>query len=90
VVANSLSSKKEMILKPICCLLLCVNVAVGLKILMYQIAFSNTHMPFSGVIADTLIDRGHTIDKIIIAYHSGEIFVVGFLVCFILMRILCY
>jgi len=43
----------------------------GLKILMYQVAFSNTHMPFSGAIADSLIDRGHVVDKIIIAYHSG-------------------
>jgi hypothetical protein len=37
------------------------NFGYGLKILMYQIAFSPSHMPFSGAIADTLIDRGHIV-----------------------------
>ncbi|KAI6184548.1 Glucuronosyltransferase [Aphelenchoides bicaudatus] len=45
--------------------LLVVSAVNGLKILMYQIAFSPSHMPFSGAIADTLIERGHTVDKII-------------------------
>lgn len=44
-------------------LVLCIFVesSNGLKILMYQIAFSPSHMPFSGAIADTLIDRGHVV-----------------------------
>lgn len=42
-------------------LLLGLPAGYGLKILMYQLALSNTHMPYSGAIADTLIDRGHIV-----------------------------
>jgi hypothetical protein len=47
-------------------LLLLIQKNEALKILMYQIAFSNSHMPFSGAIADTLIDRGH----IVVSYFN--------------------
>ncbi|KAI6221524.1 Glucuronosyltransferase [Aphelenchoides besseyi] len=43
----------------------------GLKILMYQIGFSKSHFPFSGAIADTLIDSGHVVDKIIIVMNPA-------------------
>jgi hypothetical protein len=39
---------------------------------MYQIAFSPSHMPFSGAIADILIDRGHVVDKIISVVNPGK------------------
>jgi hypothetical protein len=32
-----------------------------LKILFYQTALSPSHLPFSGRMADVLIDRGHTV-----------------------------
>ncbi|KAI6193837.1 Glucuronosyltransferase [Aphelenchoides besseyi] len=43
----------------------------GLKILMYQIGFSKSHFPFSGAIADTLIDSGHSVDKIVIVMNPA-------------------
>ena len=33
----------------------------ALKILMYQIAFGNSHIHFSAAVEDALIDAGHTI-----------------------------
>ncbi|KAI6218188.1 Glucuronosyltransferase [Aphelenchoides fujianensis] len=43
--------------------------AEGLKILFYQVAFSKSHMPFSGALADTLIGAGHTVDQVVMLFN---------------------
>ncbi|KAI6206040.1 Glucuronosyltransferase [Aphelenchoides besseyi] len=50
-------------------ILLLVTSIHGLKILIDQIAPSPSHLLFSGVLADSLAQRGHVVDKIIRVFH---------------------
>ncbi|KAI6184549.1 UDP-glucuronosyltransferase [Aphelenchoides bicaudatus] len=52
-------------------LLFGVSFGDALKVLIYQIAFSNSHLPFSGAMADALVDKGHTVDKLIVVYNPN-------------------
>jgi glucuronosyltransferase len=43
----------------------------GLKILVYQTVFTQSHLSYSNAIVDTLVDRGHLVDKLVMAWNSS-------------------
>ncbi|KAH7700034.1 UGT-54 protein, partial [Aphelenchoides avenae] len=44
-----------------------------LKILVYQTAFGTSHVQFSGALVDVLVDRGHTVDKLLQVYNTNTL-----------------
>ncbi|KAI1710716.1 CRE-UGT-52 protein [Ditylenchus destructor] len=45
--------------------------SAALKILMYQTAYSPSHMGFSGTLVDILTQAGHTVDKLIMEFNPN-------------------
>ncbi|KAH7727100.1 UGT-51 protein [Aphelenchoides avenae] len=56
-------------LRPIALALLLFSSCTALKILVYQTVLGHSHLGYSGAIVDTLVDRGHIVDKLIMAWN---------------------
>lgn len=52
-------------------LLVFVPLASTLKILLYQTLLGQSHVRFSGVLTDVLVERGHTVDNLLMEWNSN-------------------